>query len=123
PRSAINPLEMWQADTFDPKTIDQELGWAQGLGLNPGRVFLHNLLWQQDSQGFLNRIDQFLTIADKHHIRVVFVLLDSCWDPNPRLGKQHEPRPHVHNSGWVQAPGREVLADASRWDELKSYFQ
>jgi hypothetical protein len=123
PSTAINELEMWQADTFDPKTIDRELGWAQSLGMNTMRVFLHNLLWQQDSQGFLHRLDQFVEIADKHHIRVMFVLLDSVWDPRPALGKQREPRPHVHNSGWVQAPGVELLRDDSRWDtELKPYI-
>lgn len=123
PSTAINELEMWQADSFDLPTIDRELGWAQSLGMNTMRVFLHNLLWQQDSAGFVNRMDQFLTVADKHHIRIMFVLLDSVWDPNPRLGKQREPRPHVHNSGWLQAPGAEVLKDESRWDrDLKPYI-
>lgn len=122
PSTAINELEMWQADTFDLPTIDRELGWAQGLGMNTMRVFLHNLLWQQDSAGFLLRIDQFLQVADKHHIRIMFVLLDSVWDPNPKLGKQRAPKPHVHNSGWVQAPGAEILKDATRWNrDLKPY--
>jgi hypothetical protein len=122
PSTAINQLEMWQADTFDLATIDRELGWAQGLGMNTMRVFLHNLLWQQDSAGFLKRVDEFVAVADKHHIRIMFVLLDSVWDPNPQLGKQHEPRPHVHNSGWVQAPGDKMLHDPSSWDkQLKPY--
>ena len=46
PSTAINELEMWQADTFDPTTIDRELGWAEGIGMNTMRVFLHNLLWE-----------------------------------------------------------------------------
>jgi hypothetical protein len=113
---------MWQADTFDLPTIDRELGWAESLGMNTMRVFLHNLLWQQDSQGFLLRMEQFLDVADKHHIRVMFVLLDSVWDPRPKLGKQREPRPHVHNSGWMQAPGADILRDESRWNtEVKPY--
>jgi hypothetical protein len=121
--TAINELEMWQADTFDLPTIDREFGWAQGLGMNTMRVFLHNLLWQQDSQGFLHRLDQFVEVADKHHIRVTFVLLDSVWDPRPHLGKQPAPKPHVHNSGWVQAPGADILKDESRWNsELKPYI-
>ncbi|HKN59319.1 MAG TPA: hypothetical protein VJV97_10730, partial [Gemmatimonadaceae bacterium] len=78
-------MEMWQAATFDPQTIDRELGWAESLGFNTMRVFLHNLLWQQDSAGFLNRIDQFLTIAQRHHIRPMFVLFDAVWDPLPHL--------------------------------------
>ena len=122
PSTAINELEMWQADTFDLPTIDRELGWAEGLGMNTMRVFLHNLLWQQDSAGFLRRMDQFLQVADKHHIRIMFVLLDSVWDPYPKLGRQRDPKPHVHNSGWVQAPGAEILKNEPRWNqELKPY--
>src|SRR4051812_36065765 len=34
PSTAVNELEMWQEDTWDPKTIDRELGWAQSLGFN-----------------------------------------------------------------------------------------
>ena len=109
PATAINQLEMWQADTFDPGTIDKELGWAQALGMDTMRVFLHNLLWEQDAKGFVKRIDTFLAIAAKHGIKPVFVLFDSCWDPEPHLGPQHPPIPGVHNSGWVQAPGRARL--------------
>jgi hypothetical protein len=123
PSTAINELEMWQAESFDPETIDRELGWAQGLGFTSIRVFLHNLPWEQDSKGFSQRIDRFLQIADKHHIGVMLVLLDSCWDPFPKLGKQRDPKPGVHNSGWVQAPGKEILADPSKWDSLKPYVQ
>jgi hypothetical protein len=123
PSTAINELEMWQPETFDLPTIDRELGWAQALGMNTMRVFLHNLLWQQDAQGFLHRMDQFLDVADKHHIRITFVLLDSVWDPQPQLGKQPAPRPHIHNSHWVQAPGAELLKDESRWNtELNPYI-
>ena len=81
PKSAINQLEMWQEATFNPDEIDQELAWAESLGMNTMRVFLHDLLWQQDAAGFQKRIDSFLTIASRHHIRPMFVLFDSCWDP------------------------------------------
>jgi hypothetical protein len=121
PRTAINQLEMWQKETWDPATIDQELGWAESLGFNSVRVFLHNLLWEQDSKGFCRRIDEFLRIADRHHIGVMFVLFDSVWDPNPHLGRQREPTPHLHNSGWVQAPGAEILRDPARHEELRPY--
>ena len=48
---------MWQADSFDLPTIDRELALAKGLGFNSVRVFLHDLLWEQDSKGFLDRVD------------------------------------------------------------------
>src|SRR6266567_2754435 len=123
PSTAINELEMWQADTFDAPTIDHELGWAEGIGMNTMRVFLHNLVWEQDPEGFDKRIDTFLAIAARHHIRPIFVLFDSCWDPNPKLGPQHPPIPGVHNSGWVQAPGAKILADPTQFPRLERYVK
>ena len=123
PSTAINQLEMWQGDTFDTVVIDRELGWAESIGMNTMRVFLHNLLWEQDPKGFTQRIDTFLTIAARHHIRPVFVLFDSCWDPHPKLGPQHPPIPGVHNSGWVEAPGAEVLSNPAEYPALESYVK
>lgn len=121
PSTAINQLEMWQAETFDPATIDRELGYAEKIGLNTMRVFLHNLPYEQDAAGFTQRIDQYLTIADKHHIKTIFVLFDSCWNDNPKPGKQAAPKPGIHNSGWVRAPGTLRLFDSRTWDGLENY--
>ena len=123
PASAINQLEMWQADSFDPKRIDLELGWAEGLGMNTMRVFLHDLLWQQDPDGFKRRLDQFLTIAARHRIKPMLVLFDSVWDPDAKLGKQRAPRPGVHNSGWVQSPNRTTLQDPAATPHLEAYVK
>ena len=121
PRTAINTLEMWQAETFDPAIIDQELGWAEDLGFNAVRVFTHYLLWEQDPGGFLKRLDRFLEIADRHHIGTMFVLFDDCWNKTFALGPQPAPRPGVHNSGWVQCPGPELLQSPERWGVLEDY--
>ncbi len=121
PKSAINQLEMWQEATFDPEEIEKELNWAEALGMNTMRVFLHDLLWQQDAAGFEKRVEQFLVIASRHHIRPMFVLFDSCWDPLPHLGPQHPPIRGVHNSGWVQSPGAPALGDPSQYPRLKAY--
>src|SRR5438067_12815316 len=123
PASAINELEMWQAETFDAAEIDKELGWAEGLGMNTMRVFLHDLLWKQDPSGFQRRLDTFLSIASKHHIRPILVLFDSCWDPDPKLGPQHPPIPGVHNSGWVQSPGALALKDPAQEPRLRAYVE
>ncbi|MBK1884480.1 endo-1,4-beta-xylanase [Luteolibacter pohnpeiensis] len=121
PASAINQLEMWQAETYDPKRIDLELGWAESLGFNTMRVFLHDIPWKTDSDAYLKRIDGFLTICEKHKIRPMFVFFDSVWNPVVKAGKQPEPRPFVHNSGWVQSPGAEILKDPEHFDSLKPY--
>jgi hypothetical protein len=119
--SAINQLEMFQSNTFDPRRIDTELGWARSAGLNSVRVFLHDLLWAQDARGFQLRLAQFVSMAARHGIKPLFVLFDSCWDPQPRLGLQRAPRPGVHNSGWVQSPGAERLGDPNYTRLLREY--
>lgn len=123
PSTAINQLEMWQAETFDTVTINRELGWAQSLGMNTARVFLHDLLYEQDSVGFFNRVDIFLRIAQRHNIKPMLVLFDSCWDPFPKLGTQRAPKPHVHNSGWVQGPGQYALKDSIQYPRLEKYVK
>jgi hypothetical protein len=121
PSNAINELEMFQAETFDPAINDRELGLAESIGMNTARVFLQDQLWQQDPAGFTRRLDTFLSIAAKHHIRPLFVLFDSCWETNPHLGPQHPPIPGVHNSGWVQSPGKQRLLDLAAEPQLKAY--
>ncbi|MHC5122323.1 MAG: cellulase family glycosylhydrolase [Planctomycetota bacterium] len=123
PATACNQLEMWQAETFDPETIDRELGWAEDLGFNVIRVFLHDMMWAQDAEGFVKRIDQVLAIADDHNIKVMPILFDSCWNPLPKLGPQEIAQKHLHNSSWVQSPHRDTLTDMEQWPKLKEYVQ
>lgn len=123
PATAINQLEMWQPETFDPVTIDRELALAGSIGMNTMRVFIHNLLWENDPEGLKRRMDQFLVIAERHKIRPLFVLFDSCWNPNPVAGPQHPPIPGVHNSGWVQGPGEARLRDVAQYNKLEGYVK
>ena len=122
PSTAIHQLEMWSNESFDEETINRELGWAAGLGFNTIRVFLHDLLWKKDPHGFLERVNRFLEIARRHGIGVMLVIFDGVWDPNPSFGKR-EPRKFVHNSGWLQSPGAEILRDIPRHDELEDYVK
>ncbi|HEX4140441.1 MAG TPA: hypothetical protein VHY09_08850 [Candidatus Methylacidiphilales bacterium] len=123
PSNAINQLEMWQAETFDPAINDRELGWLAALGMNSMRVFLHDLPWMHDAPGFLSRLEQFLDIAHRHRIGIMFVFFDSVWHPFPHLGKQRAPEPGVHNSGWVQSPGRVALEIENEWPRLEDYVR
>jgi hypothetical protein len=123
PSTAINQLEMWQEETFDLKTIDKELGWAEDIGMNTMRVYLHDLLHKNDPEGLFNRMNKFLEIADRHGIKTLFVLFDSCWDPFPKAGEQRAPKPHVHNSGWIQSPGQKVLQDSTQYGRLEKYVK
>lgn len=123
PSDAINELEMFQAATYNPGLNDKELGMAESIGMNTMRVFLQDQLWARDPQGFQKRLDDFLAICAKHHIKPMLVLFDSCWETNPHLGPQHPPIPGIHNSGWVQSPGKERLMNRATEPELKAYVQ
>jgi hypothetical protein len=123
PSDAINELEMFQPATFNPALNDKELGMGESIGMNTMRVFLQDQLYLSDPKGFHKRLDEFLTIAARHHIRPLLVLFDSCWEPDPHLGPQHPPIPGVHNSGWVQSPGFQRLTDPSMEPQLKAYVQ
>jgi len=123
PSTSINQLEFWQENTYDIETIERELEWSAELGMNLHRVYLHNLLWDQDSLGLLKRVENYLKIADSNDIKTLFVLLDDCWHPLPKLGKQPDPIPFVHNSQWVQAPGAYILGDSLRHIEVKNYIK
>ena len=108
PGNAVNQLEMWQAETYDPQRIDLELGWAENLGFNALRVYLHDLCWRDDAAGFCSRIDDFLGIADRHGMKVLLVLFDDCHRPDPVAGVQLLPVAGVHNCGWAQSPGAAI---------------
>jgi endo-1,4-beta-mannosidase len=123
PANAINQLEMWQANTFDPALIDKELGWAQSIGFNTMRVFLHSLAWQQDPEGFKKRMDQFLTISAKRGIEPMFVFFDDCWNKEPKAGTQPAVKTGIHNSGWMQDPGQPASADTLNFPALEKYVK
>ncbi len=105
PAYAINQLEMWQPETFNTAEIDKELGWAEDLGFNCMRVFLHHKLWEADRDGFLERIDTYLGISSEHGISTMLVFFDDCWNESCELGRQPEPKRGSHNSGWCKDPG------------------
>lgn len=123
PSTAINQLEMWQKETFDPKTIDRELGFAQEIGLNSMRVYLHHLAWKIDPEGFKNRMNEYLDIASKRNISTLFVFFDDCWIPTYKEGSQPEPKTGTHNSGWLQDPGKLLHDQPELMETLEEYVK
>ncbi len=123
PSTAINQLETWQEETFDPVTIDRELGWAEEIGMNCMRVYLHHVAWETDKEGFRGRMDKYLEIASSHGIKTIFVFFDDCWNPTYQAGKQPEPEPGIHNSGWVQDPGELFYEDSTLIKVLENYVK
>ncbi len=123
PSTAINQLEMFQAATFDPQTIDRELGWAQDLGFNAMRVYLHHVAWTSDRDGFKKRLDEYLRISDRHGIKTILVFFDDCWNETYQPGKQPDPKPGIHNSGWVRDPGAMLDSHPDSLPMLERYVK
>jgi hypothetical protein len=123
PSTAINQLEMWQAESFDTTTISRELGYAQSIGLNCMRVFLHHLAWEQDPVGFKKRMGQYLAISQRKNIKTIFVFFDDCWNESYHTGKQPEPKPGIHNSGWLRDPGKLLYDDSTLMKLLENYVK
>jgi len=123
PSTAINQLENWQAESFDTLTIDRELGWADDIGMNVMRVYLHHLAWKVDPEGFKGRMNTYLDIAHRHGIKTIFVFFDDCWNPIYQAGTQPVPKPGVHNSGWVRDPGDLLFSDTTLITTLESYVK
>ena len=119
--NTVNQIEMWQQETFDADRIDLELRWAEDLGINTLRVFLNDQVWEKDPGGYQRRMDRLLKLADKHRMRVIFVLFDSSGDPYPELGRQRQPKPGVRNSLWAQSPGARGLADPKQIQNALAY--
>lgn len=125
PRTAVNAIEMWCKDTFDADTMDEELGWAGKAGYTAIRVQLSFEVWQNDPDGFLDRLDKLLSLANKHGQRVVPVLFDDLdmAGQAPVVGPQPDPVPGEHNSRWVPSPAHSAVADREQWPELEKYVK
>ncbi len=123
PSTAVNSTAKWQEESFDEPAINRELGWASRYGYNSCRVFLQYLVWKADPEGCRKRIERFLEIADRHGISTMPVLFDDCAfaGKEPYLGRQDEPVPGVHNSGWTPSPGPSIADDLSAQAGLRDY--
>lgn len=96
PSTAVNSTEMWQSCTYDEKTIQVELEWAKQIGFNTIRVFLQYVVWKDEGQKYIDRIDSFLDIANALEIAVMPILFDDCafdHEQQPFIGIQQEPVP------------------------------
>lgn len=127
PATAINSTEMWQASTFDPTTADREFALAQKTGFNCARVLVQYLVWEDDPDGLKHRMDQFLGIADRHGIKVMFVLFDDCYfgrqGPEPHLGVQPAVIPGEYANGFTSSPGQDRAVDRQYWPKLEAYVK
>jgi hypothetical protein len=123
--SAVNSTEMWQDESFDAPAMERELALASRYGYNSCRVFLPYLVWREEGDVFLRNFERFLGIAHANGITALPIFFDDCnfVGKEPYLGKQDDPRPGVHNSGWTPSPGSAIADDPACEESLKAYVQ
>lgn len=105
PSGASNQFWLWWWPKYAMQ-VDRELGFArQYLNATVIRVFLHSLMWEENSTTLLNSTEQLLITASSHGIQVGFVLYDDCWGTQgANLTSQCVPTKGVHNGCWKTSP-------------------
>jgi len=56
---------------YAPVVIDRELGYAEKLGLNCVRVFLQFAVYERSREQFLDNIESFLDLCEKHNMQMM----------------------------------------------------
>ena len=118
------PVEIWGKEYFKPEVVDSELALAEDLGFNAIRLFLCDVVWQEDPKGFMNRLEETVRLADKHGMRILMTFFTNGGTiKNPYTGPQPQPVPGVHNSVWMSSPGKDVVNNPEKWPIIERYLK
>ena len=126
PGYAINYTAMWDKTSFNPTAIDKELALAEGLGLNCLRAVLQFAVYEDDPKYFLNTLDKFLAICNKHKIKFMPALFDDCvfgLEHDPKVGKQPEPLVGWYAWAWSPSPGHRLVIDSTKHHRIEKYVK
>ncbi|QEM13391.1 cellulase family glycosylhydrolase [Mucilaginibacter rubeus] len=124
PAYAINYTAMWDKTTFNEAAIDKELALAEKSGMNSLRAVLQYAVYADDPKYFINTLDKFMAICDKHHIKFIPALFDDCSfgiTNDPKTGKQPEPLMGWYAWAWSPSPGHSMVVDSATHPKLKKY--
>ena len=111
PSYASNDVVTW--NDFDSEVVDRELGYAKKLGLNSVRTWLQYIVYEDNPARFLENFETYLQLCDKHGIRAMPILFDSCFGEEPKLDWK---------GGWVASPGFSKLVPSYR-PKLRKYLE
>ena len=75
-----NRFDQWQEYGFEEhlKTWDHEMALAESIGFNTIRTIVEYAVWAEQHDGFMDRLDKYLTSAYNHGIRTMLVLSNEC---------------------------------------------
>ena len=75
-----NRIDQWQEYEFEKKlaTAEKEFALMETIGYNSIRVIIEFEVWDQQHDGFMKRLDQYLDAAARHGITAMIVLSNEC---------------------------------------------
>ncbi|MBQ9544482.1 MAG: cellulase family glycosylhydrolase, partial [Clostridia bacterium] len=95
PSNCVNWLAMWQKYGHEKvfAQIEKEFDLAQKTGFNAVRVRLSLAVWTEEHDSFMQNVEEYLVLADKYGIKVMFIFGNDCSAPKelykpPVFGEQ-----------------------------------
>ena len=75
-----NRIDQWQEYKFEEKlaTAEKEFALMESIGFNSIRIILEYEVWDQQHDGFMERLDRYLSAAYSHGITAMIVLSNEC---------------------------------------------
>lgn len=128
-----NRIDMWQShdNAIHMETADRELAKCKELGFNVVRLIIEFDVWIQEHDSFMNVLEKYISICDKHCQKVVLVLANEAqlcrgekYSPKP-LGEQkyalgyHQGRFPLTPEEKAVPPYHELERTETREDYLK----
>ncbi len=122
-----NRIDQWQAEGFEEKleTAKRELALACETGFNSIRIIVEYFVWEQEHDGFMDRLERYIDAAAQNNISCMIVFGNDCMPPKEEhysrlhLGEQkvdwgyHGGR-KVSQHGTFQGPGYSLLDEPER---------
>jgi hypothetical protein len=119
PSTAHNDMGIWL--DYNATLVKEELGYAGASGFNAVRIFLHWLAWDHDAKAFMANVEDFCAAADAAGLKVLVVVLDSCFgDVNAEASWIADGR--YRNMSWMPNPGPAIVDKGpTGWTQLDAY--
>ncbi len=97
-----NRIDQWQELGFEErfKTADEELALAAKTGFNSIRIILEYIVWKEEHDGFMERLERYIELAHSHGISCMMVFGNDCMPPKTESWKPLKPGVQHYDWGW-----------------------
>ena len=89
-----NRIDQWQQLGFEERlaTTEEEFKLMQSLGYNSIRIIPEFIVWDEQHDGFMERFERYISLADRYGISCMVVLANDCMRPKSfeknKIGEQ-----------------------------------